>query len=166
MQVARTPWVDAEALATMERIVHPGCHVFEWGAGGSTLWFGLKGARVRTVEHAQEWHDAVLTELRPLNLPVKLLFRLLEPPTCTSYVNAVLETPQTYDLVFVDGRQRVQCFRTAIDRVNSDGYILLHDSERGNYAECRNIAAEHGFTVSEIVEARSLLLCRRPSASQ
>lgn len=161
MQIAQTPWVDTAALAAMNRIVQPGCHIFEWGAGGSTLWFGLKGAIVRTVEHSQDWHDVVLMELRRLNLPVKLLFRTLEPPDYENYANAVLETEQTYDLVFVDGRQRVRCFRAAIDRVNLGGCILLHDSERPHYQECLHIAQNRGFTSTEIVETRSLLVCSR-----
>lgn len=161
MQVAQTPWVDAGALAAMNRIVQPGCHVFEWGAGGSTLWFGLKGAIVRTVEHVQEWHDAVLSELRVRSLPVKLLFRALEPPDYAAYVDAIKETPQTYDVVFVDGRQRVRCFRAAIDHVNLGGCILLHDSERPHYQECLRIAQSAGFASTEIVESRSLLACSR-----
>src|SRR5262245_8276691 len=50
-----SPWIGKQALKEWERILDSASQpfdVFEWGSGGSTLWFGMKriGA-VFSIEH-------------------------------------------------------------------------------------------------------------------
>ena len=38
-----------------------------------------------------------------------------------------------YDLIFIDGRERIRCLMWAWFHINRNGVILLHDSERPEY---------------------------------
>ena len=52
------------------------------------------------------------------------------------YANYIKEFPKDYfDLVFIDGRDRVKCIQNSIDRVKPKGIIVLDNSEREEYKD-------------------------------
>jgi hypothetical protein len=49
------PWITYPAFSQIERIIHPRMRVFEYGCGGSSLWWASKVAEVFSVEHDVQW---------------------------------------------------------------------------------------------------------------
>jgi predicted O-methyltransferase YrrM len=49
------------------------------------------------------------------------------------YVGAIDEIPGDFDLIVVDGRERVRCVEAAIPRLAAGGVVLLDDSQRRRY---------------------------------
>jgi len=45
----------------------------------------------------------------------------------------------------VDGRQRVNCARFAVDFLTNDGVLILDNSERENYQEIKTLLKDKGF---------------------
>ena len=166
--------VDAKALQTLERIIDSGPRpfdIFEYGSSGSTVWYGKKNVgQVISVEHTQEWHDRVTANCA--GLPVQVILRvpasesgllhskMMPDMNFSSYINILPELNRKFDLIMVDGRARVLCFKEAIKHVKQGGYLLLHDAERSWYNPRFRIAPRHGFVIREIIEARSTLVCK------
>src|SRR4051812_45501617 len=53
------PWVTFTAISKLESLIREGTRVFEYGAGGSTLFFLQRGALLVTVEHDAAWMENV-----------------------------------------------------------------------------------------------------------
>ncbi len=114
--------------------------VFEYGSGNSTLFFAARTSQVTSVEHDPRW----IRELRRI-LPTNadLIERSIDEEG--AYCRAIHQLEGDFDLVLVDGRDRVNCLREALTRVGTSGVIVLDDSERERYAPCLEMATEAGF---------------------
>lgn len=143
------PWFSYAAIRWLEGHLRPGMRVFEWGSGGSTVFFARHGARVVSVEDDPAWHGLVNGRLAALGLGDAVDVRLRpfdfhQPrgfPTST-YVREVDADPagEGYDVIVVDGQdwdfqQRPVCFEAARRAVAPGGVIVVDDSWR--YAALR-----------------------------
>lgn len=140
----------------VEAVLPLNARVFEYGGGGSSLWLHDHGARLTVVEHHPEW-SRVLRNLLPSGI------ELIEAPPSKAgeivsavgdgffdnYVGAIEQYPDnSFDLVIVDGRARVDCVARARWKVRPGGYLLLDDSDRPRYeAACRSMSAWHARSV-------------------
>lgn len=104
--------------------------MFEWGAGGSTIWFAERVKKLISIEHDPAWFDSVKIVLEHKNLTNVDLF--LIPIDSPEYWNSIL-TYDEFDCILVDGRNRVKCGRNAIKRLKIGGVLILDDAERGQY---------------------------------
>ena len=136
----RLPWLPysvIEALAPRARAAS----VFEYGGGGSTLWLGALAARVTTVEHDQEWYEALTRATSDL-ANAAVLWRSLDLSDGEAYVSAIEEyDDECFDIVIVDGRRRVECVRRAMSKVRPGGVLVLDDSDRPKYGAARTVLA-------------------------
>ncbi|WP_324262589.1 class I SAM-dependent methyltransferase [Altererythrobacter sp. H2] len=103
--------------------------VFEYGSGASTAWLARRAAQVISVEHHRDWSD----RLQPLLIPfpnASLWHRELDGG---AYVNAIEEAGGLFDLIVVDGRDRIACLNRALPFLKPDGIVLFDDSGRRRY---------------------------------
>jgi predicted O-methyltransferase YrrM len=111
--------------------------VFEYGGGGSTLWFLDHGASVVTVEHHPGWAASLSEAVR--GSVRSEAWTLLTPDTTDSfdsYVDAIRGFEDaTFDVVVVDGRERGRCAVAALDKVRPGGWLVVDDVDRERYAE-------------------------------
>lgn len=101
-----------------------GLFVFEWGAGGSTLWFAQRARRVISIEHDLEWYLKVVRQ-RPENASI---YRHSFWP---DYYEAIFGYYP--DFVLIDGRRRKAC--AAACRLVQPPAILWDDAQR-DYYQC------------------------------
>lgn len=128
----RLPWLPFRLIDELSAKVGPDARVFEYGGGGSTLWFLDRGASVVTVEHDRDWARA-LSDAVPADR-----WELLERSSDNAfedYVSAILAFPDhAFDVVVVDGRERGRCLLAAVEKVRPGGLLILDDSDRARYA--------------------------------
>ena len=62
-----------------------------------------------------------------------------------AYCRSVHLSGCKYDVIIVDGRDRVNCVKQGIDALSGQGVILLDDSHREKYADGIRHAQEKGF---------------------
>jgi len=136
------PWMNYPVIAFLERRLTPDLDLFEYGSGYSTLFFARHVRSTVSVEHDRAWHDKLQPQL-PAN--ARLLF--VEMDRDGRYCRSIHETGGSYDFVVVDGRDRVNCLRQAVDRLTARGVVLLDDSQREEYAPGIAFARERGFSV-------------------
>jgi predicted O-methyltransferase YrrM len=74
---AAIPWVTFPALDWLRRSLPRAARVFEWGCGGSTLFFARRAALLVSVEHDHDWHRRVEAALEGAKVgPVEAVLRL------------------------------------------------------------------------------------------
>ncbi len=125
------PWWNVAATREVERFLaaRPGARVFEWGAGASTVWLARRASEVISVEHDADWLGKFETQTKPFG-NVRLMHRSIDT---ASYVDAIEECSDMFDLIVVDGRERVACLEKAKSRLAPNGAILFDDSGRSRY---------------------------------
>ena len=138
----RLPWLPFQIIDRLDEVLTPESSVFEYGGGGSTLWMAERAGEVVTVEHDPEWADAL--RARTAGLPNVTLLVRSAADDYADYVPAIDDYPdEHFDVVVVDGRQRVRCFEHALPKVRPGGMLLLDDSERSRYAPTFELARKH-----------------------
>ncbi len=153
------PWVVYDAKDWLDSFLKKDMRVFEWGSGGSTLYFCKRVQQVISIEHAKEWFDEVSAVLQSEKI-TNCNYFLAEPkknsllhylPYSTwfynsktfpeyhnasfrAYVRKIDAHPDhSLDFVFVDGRARISCIMHAIRKIKKGGYLMLDNSERIAY---------------------------------
>jgi hypothetical protein len=137
------PWMSWRAIEYLRDELRPGLRVFEWGAGGSTVFFAERGCRVVTVESDFGWSNAVASALKTRNCFSNVIIRRMsvsedKPASIREYLEAV-HTGEPWDVVVVDGPEssnlsRVDCVREATDALQPSGFLVLDDAYRSAYA--------------------------------
>jgi len=158
------PWIPFEAANWLEHYLKPHMKVFEYGSGGSTIFFAERVAEVFSIEHDQKWHTLVSRALARRGI-TNCTYQLHEPrpiagtpsapleiansqtsrfiyddyyagTTVHEYVEAIYVHPDhTFDLVLVDGRVRTECIQYALPKIKPGGYLMLDNSNNADVVE-------------------------------
>ena len=165
------PWINFPALLYLEQHLRPENKVFEFGGGGSTLFFCKNVAEVATVEDHSEWFG-ILTRtvrekgygnwkgflIRPEEIPGTPSARQPEDPAAFAsaakgmenlsfekYARAIDPYPNDYfDVILVDGRARPSCIQQALPHLKTGGLLVVDNTERPYYlAAFQKIIAAH-----------------------
>jgi precorrin-6B methylase 2 len=123
------PWVTYPFIHFIEERISKEMIVFEYGSGSSTEWYSQKVAYVYSVEHDEEWQKNVSQKNIP-NAEIVYQNNLTD-----AYHQQVLNYDFNFDIVIVDGRNRVKCLIEATKKIKDTGVIVLDNSERENYKE-------------------------------
>lgn len=119
------PWLTDASIASIGQYISADMYILEFGAGGSTVWFSQR-CRVVTIEHDQKWLTAIAEHVNEANSE-----RLLLPRpywgVCKRW------KPETFDLVLVDGRDRVGCAKYSLPLLKPGGLFVLDNAERRHY---------------------------------
>jgi hypothetical protein len=134
------PWMNYCVVAFLEQRLQSDLRLFEYGSGFSTIFFSHLVESVTAVEHDQKWFD----KLKPrLAGNVELLFRREDENG--DYCRSIHASGEQYDVVVVDGRDRVNSIKQSLGAMSSRGVILLDDSQRSAYGEGLVLARSQGY---------------------
>lgn len=106
--------------------------ILEWGPGHSTRIMASEcpDAEIDSYETDERYYQVARFDFVN-NSHVRIHY----VPDQLECAKAPILLDKWFDLIFVDGRKRVTCMKTAKDILASDGVVLLHDCEREEYAE-------------------------------
>jgi hypothetical protein len=152
-----SPWITFDAIDYLEQFMTPDYRVFEYGSGGSTLFWLRWTRNVVSVEHDAIWYQMMQKRLGE-NSPVD--YRLIIPGELTGLPHPDPADPSHYasddppwrglsfreyvcqidgfrdasfDVVLIDGRARTSCADHAASKVRSGGLLIVDDAERVYY---------------------------------
>ena len=134
------PWVTYSFIDFIEPRLNQNQTIFEYGAGNSTLYYCKKVKEVVSVENDKIWMEK-LSENKPNNST--LIYSELVYGGEYSMKSTTIN--KNFDLIIVDGRDRVNCCKNAIQALTSSGVIVLDDSERKQYSPAFDFLKEKGF---------------------
>lgn len=133
------PWFSYAAIDFLKEFVGPEMTVFEYGSGGSTLFFARRAKKVLSVEDNPQWFEWVSRRLEEKGLTNATLqlceFDFKNPVgfESSAYFSALPD--RKFDIIVVDGSEewtqvRPICFERAEAHINTGGIIVVDDSWR------------------------------------
>lgn len=125
--------------------------ILEWGTGNSTKMMldECPYAEIHTIEHDYNWyikwrrHYEGIENIHSYSIPLNRNYTLAP---------LAFEHRGKFDLIFIDGRRRVECMQTAKAVMSNTGVIILHDSERERYNEGKAL-----FTIIEESDSTAVM---------
>jgi len=158
---ARLPWLTIRAVDFLNREVRSGFRVFEYGGGGSTLFWNSRVKSVVTVEHDSSWFQVLKGNIEKEKKCewVGLFIEPEEGDLVTSpdaaepdhyssrdekskgknfkaYVQSVLQyEEESFDIILIDGRCRTSSIRDSFSKLKIGGILVLDNAERIYYSE-------------------------------
>ena len=134
------PWVTYSFIDFIKGRLNKNLKVFEFGSGNSTYFYAKYAEKVVSVEHDRIWYNKLYSSM-PENSD--LIYCSLSRNG--DYCRAALKLTEKFDIIIVDGRDRVNCCKQAINALSSNGVIVLDDSEREIYKDGINFLTDNGF---------------------
>lgn len=134
------PWVTYAFIDFVTPRLLPQLRIFEYGSGSSTMFYAKRVKSVISVEHDRAWYEKI-KDSKPAN--AELIYCDLQPNGAYAQQAATLNQP--FDLIIVDGRDRVNCCRYALKALSPQGVLILDDSERDLYQPARDLMRDAGF---------------------
>ncbi|WP_293313235.1 FkbM family methyltransferase [Pedobacter sp. UBA5917] len=134
------PWVTYSFIDFIKERINKSQHIFEYGSGNSTIFYAERAGSVTSVEHDKGWHDKV-KNTSPAN--AEMIFCQLEKDG--EYAKKATLLNKKFDIIIVDGRDRVNCCKYSVAALSSNGVLVLDDSEREVYHPARVLLKEQGF---------------------
>jgi hypothetical protein len=156
---AKVPWITFDTIDFLEQWLRPkrNLKVFEWGSGGSTLFWLKFNATLISVEHEPQWFASIRgricasenfdcrivpPERAALSLtadpadPTSYLSTdpLFQGYTFKNYASQIDAFPDRYfDVVMIDGRARPSCIMHSAGKVRLGGLLILDNADRLYY---------------------------------
>lgn len=108
--------------------------VLEWGSGGSTLEIAKHVKQLYSIEHDEKWFRKLM-QLIPQNVFLHHVPHNKEEKSgddgtfedYKDYIKSALRFNTKFNVIFIDGRARVECAKLAVNLLEHDGIILIHD---------------------------------------
>lgn len=186
----RSAWLTFPALDQLDRWARPDHRVFEYGGGGSTLFWCDRVGEVITVEHDAGWFKALEERMahehrarwtgHAIPAEVGALVPFPDPAVPEhfasadlasigmnyhAYVSSILQYPdEHFDAILVDGRARTSCIRLSVPKLKRDGLLILDNAERTYYTD-RNQDVLAAFSV-ELAGMAPVIYNRDPSETR
>lgn len=137
------PWLPYPVIDFLERRLSKDLSVFEYGCGASTIWLSARVKDLVSCEHNKEWYEKIKEQI---SSNVTLLYKNLDE----GYSDTIKEYSDKFDIIFVDGLNRVNCIKNLLGALREDGIIILDDSFREEYDEGKQYLYDAGFRSIEI----------------
>jgi hypothetical protein len=134
------PWVTYSFIDFIQQRLKKEHTVFEFGSGNSTFFYAKYAKKVVSVEHDKDWLKKIV-ESKPENS--EMIF--CELVRDGEYCRVPLTLKEKFDIIIVDGRDRVNCCKQAVDALSDNGVVVLDDSERKDYIEGIDYLLKKGF---------------------
>jgi len=134
------PWMTYAAIAFLEPRLARDMTVFEYGSGGSTLWWARRVARIFSVEH-----DAQFFETLKAQLPANATLFHVPLDESGAYAEKVSAVGTGLDVIVIDGRDRVRCAAKALTALAPSGVIVWDNSDRTEYQPGYQLLSDRGF---------------------
>jgi hypothetical protein len=153
------PWMPFAAIRFIENLLTKDAKVFEYGAGGSSLFFASRVQKVVAVEHNAEWarrvsdlaQERMLTNLEVMHIAPQPDAGAGErdPADLNSYASSDISFREHsfqnyaasidrfptgfFKIVVIDGRARPSCSQHALPKIGSGDWMILDNAERSEY---------------------------------
>jgi hypothetical protein len=139
------PWMNYAFLFFIRDRLQSDMRLLEFGSGFSTIFWAKHTKAVYTVEH-DVFFSKMLKDQLPNNVQVFLHSSNSDLPY-SEHAQIVSETNGNilFDIVVIDGIDRVESCIKTLDYLKDDGVIIWDDSSRMEYSEGFDYLRQKGF---------------------
>jgi len=149
--IQEIPWITFRAKKWLDNYLKPNMSLFEFGCGGSTLYFSKKVKEVVSIEHNKKYYNAIFKIMKQKNIS-NCDLQLIDVPklnksnidiynsSAKKYAMSISKFPNGYfDLIFIDGIERNPCIKFAIKKIKQGGFLMLDNSRKEKWQEGVNM---------------------------
>lgn len=140
------PWFTYPAFDFVKKHMPANMSVFEYGCGAGTLWWAAKVKDVIACEHNLEWYKKISAES-----PVNVIIHHVDLVYGGEYSKVITKYQNKFDIVIIDGRDRVNCAKNCLPSLTEKGVIIFDDSDRKQYQDGYDFLIAHGFKRIEFI---------------
>lgn len=115
------PWFTYPAIDYLDQLDLSNKIMLEWGTGNSSLFFSKKVKKLYSIEHNREWYK--LVKRHQIDNQT-LMYDETDYSTLPKTFNI------NFDIILIDGVNREDCAREALNLINEKGLIILDNSDR------------------------------------
>ena len=159
-RLSPAPWMTPASIEILDRLLTKDMNGLEYGSGTSTLFFGERLGALTSVEHDEKWHQIVAQQLEQANLN-HVNYYLIVPDQLETNLQIEARNRQpfdgenenyltyyeltntfnsdSFDIIIIDGRARVECAKRCVDKLKSGGIMVLDNSERTRYQPAQEL---------------------------
>lgn len=132
------PYMNDAEIVHLMKYIDKTKEVLEVGGGHSTIFLSKFVKKIVTIEHNREWAKNVNNILRENNIITEI--RVIEPDfpqnhpfqpaqlnQFNSYINYLSELEEMFDVIIIDGRDRVRATNALVKNLKIGGYMIIHD---------------------------------------
>ena len=134
------PWYTYAIISFIESRLKKQMIVFEYGSGNSTVWWAKRVERVVSCEHDKRWYQKMKS-----NIPSNVTYIHNELQPHGDYSKVTLKYNKEFDIIAIDGRNRVACAMNSISALKDTGVIIWDDSYRDKYQVGYDFLLSKGF---------------------
>lgn len=124
------PWMLPKAFSYLKLLARSYWKIYEWGSGGSTIWFSENCDSVVSLETNSLWLKNVSVELRNRDLHKKCMMTYITDRR--SYYTDILNEPQngTFNMIYIDSTygSKAICIRNAIKKLKYFGILMVNNA--------------------------------------
>ena len=135
---APIPYYTYSSIHFLATKINCDMKVFEYGSGNSTLWWSQRVTTLVSCEHDPAWFQKCQEKM-----PDTVDYRLHEE--AKDYTNTILEFKDTFDVIVIDGRHRVNCAENAVLALKNEGVVVWDNSDRTEYQAGYDYLKEKDF---------------------
>lgn len=165
------PLMNEVEISHFVKYINADTEILEVGGGSSTIFLSKSVKRIVTVEHDRKWANEINNILQKMgkdnwslqivepNFPQTHTFQPAQPGQFDNYINHIKSIDDTFDVVLIDGRDRVRSAEAAVEKLKSGGHMIVHDFwNRPKYhsilriPELRLISESNSFPTGNIVD--------------
>ncbi len=139
------PWWGKTVADLIVKKLKKDMRVFEWGMGNSTLFWSQYVEEVISVESDLEWYQK-MQKLIPQNVHAQYCKLEYGGEYCKSILNEV----QKFDIILIDGRDRVRCAYNSVGKLKENGVIIWDNTDRNAYEDGYAYLKQKGFKRLEL----------------
>jgi len=115
------PWFTFPAIEYLSQIDMRDFDIYEWGSGNSSKFFARRCRSITSIESNLEWFDYGSDNLEE-NQKIKLL-------NYQEYATEIDKENMKYDVIIIDGIDRYECAKAALNNIKKGGMIILDNSD-------------------------------------
>lgn len=134
------PWYTYSAIDFLKGRVNESMAIYEFGSGNSTIWWANHVNKVISCEHDKQWFARLKNKV-----PDNVEYRHVELSTNGDYSKSITKYKSEFDVVVIDGRDRVNCAINSIAALKSTGVIVWDNSDREKYEAGYKFLIDNGF---------------------
>lgn len=151
MSIDDKPYMTDEEILHMMKYIDRNVKMLEIGGGGSTVFLSKFVKHLVTVEHNKTWAGELWSllgkrrrnwsiHIAEPNFPQQHPFQPAQPGQFDRYINHISKIDETFDVILIDGRDRVRSVYASLDKLKTNGYMIIHDFwNRPKYHSVLNI---------------------------
>lgn len=136
------PWVTYSFIDFIKDRINKQQSVFEFGSGNSTFFYAKYAGKVVSVEHDKDWLDKINKSDKKTKNSEMIYCELQRDG---DYCRMPLKLKEKFDIIIVDGRDRVNCCKQSVGALTAAGVVVLDDSERESYKAGVDFLIAAGF---------------------